>query len=193
VSRVLVATRSRHKLGELRQLLHLPGVELVDLDDMGIEGDPVEDGATFADNALIKARWGAERSGLPTIADDSGIEVDALGGSPGVRTRRYAGEEATDADNNAKLLSELISLGADTPPARGARYVCVLAMVDPARPRRGSLRRSNRQRASRDRRLRLRPNLRARLRSAGRADGGAAEPGREERGLAPGEGGGGDG
>jgi len=134
VRRILIATRSHHKLGELRQLLHLPKVELVTLDDLGIPGDPVEDGATFAENAIIKARWGAERSGLPTLADDSGIEVDALGGGPGVRTRRYAGEDATDMDNNAKLLAELASLGADAPERRAARYVCVLAFVDPGRP-----------------------------------------------------------
>jgi XTP/dITP diphosphohydrolase len=134
VKRILVATRSHHKLGELRQLLHLPGIELVDLDDVGIAGEPVEDGETFTENALLKARWGAERSGLPTLADDSGIEVDGLGGGPGVRTKRYAGEAATDADNNAKLLAELASLGALAPEARGARYVCILAMVDPGRP-----------------------------------------------------------
>jgi XTP/dITP diphosphohydrolase len=132
--RVLVATRSHHKLGELRQLLHMPEVELVTLDDLGIPGDPVEDGATFADNALIKAHWGVERSGLPTLADDSGIEVDALGGGPGVRTRRYAGEDASDAANNEKLLTELASLGALQPGDRGARYVCVLALVEPDRP-----------------------------------------------------------
>ena len=132
--RVLVATRSHHKLGELRQLLQMPEVELVTLDDLGIAGDPVEDGATFTDNALIKAHWGAERSGLPTLADDSGIEVDALGGGPGVRTRRYAGEDATDAANNEKLLAELAALHAVEPRDRGARYVCVLALVEPERP-----------------------------------------------------------
>src|SRR6187549_1230719 len=105
--RVLVATRSPHKLAELRQLLDLPGVELVSLEDLGIPGDPTEDGATFADNAIIKARWGVARAELPTVADDSGIEVEALGGGPGVRTRRYAGEHASDAENNAKLMTEL--------------------------------------------------------------------------------------
>lgn len=130
--RVLVATRSPHKLAELRGLLHLPATELVSLDALGIPGDPVEDGETFAANALIKASWGSERSGLPTLADDSGIEVAALGGGPGVRTRRYAGEDATDDDNNAKLLAELARLGADSPDARAARYVCALAFVDPA-------------------------------------------------------------
>ena len=106
------------------------------LDDLGIEGDPVEDGETFETNAAIKARFGVRASGLPTIADDSGIEVDALGGAPGVRTRRYAGEDATDAANNAKLLAALAGLPAER---RGARYVCVLALAlpDAAGPRGG--------------------------------------------------------
>ena len=133
MQRILVATRSHHKLAELRQLLDLPAVELVTLDDLGIPGDPVEDGATFADNALIKARWGAAHTSLPTLADDSGIEVEALDGGPGVRTRRYAGETASDAENNAKLLAELAALGAMAPERRGARYVCVLAFVEPGR------------------------------------------------------------
>jgi XTP/dITP diphosphohydrolase len=90
----------------------------------------MEDGATFAANAAHKARWYARRSGLPTLADDSGIEVDALGGGPGVRTRRYAGEWATDAQNNEKLLAELAGL---PPDRRGARYRCVLALALPAR------------------------------------------------------------
>jgi XTP/dITP diphosphohydrolase len=128
--RLLVATRSSHKLRELRELLDLPNTELLSLDDVGIPDDPVEDGATFEANAAIKARAGARRSGLPTLADDSGIEVDALDGGPGVRTRRYAGERATDADNNAKLLDALRDL---PPSARGARYVCVLALAQPDR------------------------------------------------------------
>jgi len=126
--RLLVATHSEHKLRELRDLLHRARAELVSLDDLGIEDDPVEDGETFRANAAIKATFGLAASGLPTLADDSGIEVDALAGAPGVRTRRYAGEQATDADNNAKLLAALDGL----PPARrGARYVCVLALAQP--------------------------------------------------------------
>jgi XTP/dITP diphosphohydrolase len=127
--RLLVATRSTHKLRELRELLDLHRTDLVSLDDLGVGGDPVEDGATFETNAAIKARYGARASGLPTLADDSGLEVDALGGSPGVRTRRFAGEHATDADNNAKLLDVLHGL---PPERRGARYVCVLALARPA-------------------------------------------------------------
>jgi XTP/dITP diphosphohydrolase len=127
--RLLVATRSRHKLRELRELLELdPSVELLSPDDVGIEGEPDETGTTFETNARIKARYYALRSGLPTLADDSGLEVDALGGRPGVYTRRYAGPTATDADNNEKLLHELGSLPLEQ---RGARYVCVLALALP--------------------------------------------------------------
>ncbi len=134
--RLLLATRSSHKLRELRDLLALEDTELVSLDDLGIEGDPVEDGGTFETNAAIKARSGLRASGLPTLADDSGIEVDALDGGPGVRTRRYAGEDATDAANNAKLLEALRGL---PPERRGARYVCTLALALPgdAGPRGG--------------------------------------------------------
>lgn len=126
--RLLVATRSSHKLRELWELLDLPHAVLVSLDELGVPGDPVEDGETFETNARIKARFGARATGLPTLADDSGIEVDALGGGPGVRTRRYAGEDATDQDNNRKLLTALEGL---PPERRGARYVCVLALALP--------------------------------------------------------------
>jgi len=146
--RVVVATRSAHKLRELRQLLELPGIGLVSLDDLGIPGEPIEDGETFETNARIKARFATRATGLPALADDSGIEVEALDGRPGVRTRRYAGPDATDAANNAKLLLEL----ADVPPARrGARYVCVLtlAVPDPSAP--GGLRLVSRRGTSRGR------------------------------------------
>lgn len=135
--RLLVATRSEHKLRELRELLDLRGTDLISLDDLGIEDDPVEDGATFKSNAALKARFSARIGGLPTLADDSGLEVDALAGGPGVRTRRYAGENATDLDNNAKLLNALRGLPSDR---RTARYVCVLAVALPdAVGRRGGL------------------------------------------------------
>jgi XTP/dITP diphosphohydrolase len=126
--RLLIATHSAHKLAELRDLLELERGELVSLDDLAITDDPAETGETFETNARIKARFGARRSGLPTLADDSGLEVDALDGGPGVRTRRYAGPAATDLDNNAKLLAELDGL---PPERRGARYVCVLALALP--------------------------------------------------------------
>jgi XTP/dITP diphosphohydrolase len=100
----------------------------VSLDDLGVDGDVVEDATTFEGNAAKKARWATRATGLPALADDSGLEVDALGGAPGVRTRRYAGKHATDADNNAKLLAALDGL---PPERRGARYVCVLALAQP--------------------------------------------------------------
>jgi XTP/dITP diphosphohydrolase len=126
--RLLVATRSVHKLAELRELLALDRGELMSLNDLGIEGDVDETGSTFEANARLKARHGARVSGLPTLADDSGLEVDELGGGPGIRTRRYAGENATDNENNAKLLAALDGL---PPERRGARYVCVLALALP--------------------------------------------------------------
>jgi XTP/dITP diphosphohydrolase len=126
--RLLVATHSAHKLAELRELLDLDRAEIVGLDDVGVDDEPDETGSTFETNARIKARFGARRTGLPTMADDSGLEVDALDGRPGVRTRRYAGPNATDADNNAKMLAELDGLPSER---RGARYVCVLALALP--------------------------------------------------------------
>ncbi|MES2210112.1 MAG: non-canonical purine NTP pyrophosphatase [Chloroflexota bacterium] len=126
--RLVIATRSVHKLRELGELLRLERAELLSLDDLGVPGEPVEDGATFQANARIKARFAADATNLPSVADDSGIEVDALDGGPGVWTRRYAGPQATDEDNNAKLLGALRGL----PVAeRGARYVCVLALALP--------------------------------------------------------------
>ena len=128
--RILVATRSVHKLRELRELLRPARAELVSLDELGIPDEVEEPGASFAANARLKARAYARLSGLPTLADDSGLEVDALGGGPGVRTRRFAGENATDPQNNAKLLE---ALRGQPPERRGARYVCVLALALPER------------------------------------------------------------
>ena len=140
--RLVIATRSAHKLRELRDLLQLERAELVSLDDLGVLGEPIEDGLTFETNARIKARFAARVTGLPALAYDSGLEVEALGGRPGVRTRRYAGPDATDADNNAKLLRELAAV---PPERRGARYVCVLAFAlppaDPGGPVRIEIRR----------------------------------------------------
>ena len=126
--RLLLATRAQHKVVELQALLDLPGVTLVAPDEVGIEGEPDEDAPTFEANAELKARFYAERSGLPTLADDSGLEVDALDGRPGIYTRRYAGEDPTDVENNTKLLGELDGVPAER---RSARYWCVLAYLDP--------------------------------------------------------------
>ena len=135
--RLVVATHSAHKLRELRQLLDLAHSRLISLDEAGVAGEAVEDGLTFETNARIKARFAARATGLPALADDSGIEIDALGGAPGVRTRRYAGPNATDEDNNAKLLRDLAGVPVE---GRGARYVCVLALALPDATAPGGLR-----------------------------------------------------
>jgi non-canonical purine NTP pyrophosphatase (RdgB/HAM1 family) len=127
--RVVVATRSTHKLRELRELIDPARAELVDLDAAGVPAghEPLEDGSSFGANARLKARYYARLTGQLTLADDSGLEVEALDGRPGIHTRRYSGPRATDEGNNAKLLVELAGL---PPTRRGARYVCVLALAD---------------------------------------------------------------
>ncbi|MBI5562192.1 MAG: RdgB/HAM1 family non-canonical purine NTP pyrophosphatase [Deltaproteobacteria bacterium] len=105
-----------------------PPVELLSLNDLPSIEFPEETGETFAENAVAKARFVSERFGLPAIADDSGLEVDALGGSPGVRSARYAGQGASDEDNYKKLLIELKGV---PPLARGARFRCAMALVMP--------------------------------------------------------------
>ena len=133
--RVVLATQNRHKVEELRALLHDSAAELVgrltlvSLAELGVNDDVVEDGADFEDNALIKARAAYERTGLWALADDSGLEVAALGGAPGVHSARYGGEPRSDARNLAALLQAL----AEVPAAqRGARFVCSLCLYGPA-------------------------------------------------------------
>jgi len=128
VNRLLIATGSRHKFEELSALLDLPSSELLSLSDVGLTDSAVENGQTFEANARIKALHYSALSGLPTLADDSGLEVDALGGRPGIYTRRFAGPDATDEQNNAKLLAELD--GFYGPDERTGRYRCVLLLVD---------------------------------------------------------------
>jgi XTP/dITP diphosphohydrolase len=124
--RLLVATGSAHKLIELQRLFGDLPIDLVTLRDVGITDESPEDGATFEENALQKARWYAQASGEWTLADDSGLEVAALNGAPGVYTRRYAGANATDVQNYEKLLAETAEV-AD----RSARFVCTMALIDP--------------------------------------------------------------
>ncbi len=119
---MILASRNRHKVRELDEIL--PGVGLEPLPDE-VEMPP-EDGDTFAANALIKARAARTATGEPVVADDSGLVVDGLNGRPGVRSARYAGEDASDGENLAKVLRDLAaSDGAPT-----ARYVCVIASID---------------------------------------------------------------
>jgi XTP/dITP diphosphohydrolase len=130
--RVVVATRNRGKLRELVPLfaeLDL-GLELVTIDELAPDAELREDALTFEENAFAKARQAAAATGLPALADDSGLEADALGGAPGVHSARYARVGASDAENNAKLLEALRGLPLEQ---RTARYRCVAAFVDPAR------------------------------------------------------------
>jgi XTP/dITP diphosphohydrolase len=129
--RLLLATRNPGKLRELRSILAGVPVELVGLDDAGA-GEPPgveETGATFLENALLKARAYAAWSGMAAVADDSGLEVDALGGGPGVRSARYAGEGAGDQANLDLLLRELAGV---PPDRRTARFRCAAVLADPA-------------------------------------------------------------
>ena len=137
--KLLVATRSKHKMSEIRRILaDVPDLEILDLDQAGVEYSPdeelLEPFDTFEDNARSKADYFQALSGLPTVADDSGLEVDALDGGPGVRTKRFAPVEGLDGEemdraNNAYLMELL----ANTPPeGRGARYVCVAVLVERA-------------------------------------------------------------
>ncbi|MBF6126342.1 RdgB/HAM1 family non-canonical purine NTP pyrophosphatase [Nocardia brasiliensis] len=130
--RVLVASRNAKKLNELRRILAeagIAGIEIVGLDDVPAYDEAPETGATFEENALAKARDGAAATGLACVADDSGIEVDALNGMPGVLSARWAGKHGDDAANNALLLAQL----GDVPDERrGARFVSTCALVVPA-------------------------------------------------------------
>jgi XTP/dITP diphosphohydrolase len=130
--RVVLATGNPGKLREMRAILAGHDLEIVAQSELGIE-PPVEDGDSFAANALIKARHAAAAAGLPAIADDSGLEVDALGGRPGLRSARYAGPRSDDRANNERLLAELAGVPSE---GRGARYRCAMTFVrhadDPA-------------------------------------------------------------
>ena len=125
----IIATHNKDKLAELSRILEPLGIEAVTDRDLGIELPEVEEtGTTFAENAYLKAASACEATGLPAIADDSGIAVDALNGGPGIYSARYGGPEATDKDRNRKLLGELEGLPAEK---RGAHYVCAVCCVFP--------------------------------------------------------------
>ena len=127
--KVVLASSNPGKLAELRALLEPAGLQVVSQDAFGVE-PPEETGLTFVENALIKARAACAATGLPALADDSGVVVDALEGAPGVRSARYAGAGASDADNVARLLEALAGVA---PPERGAAYVCAIVYLRHAR------------------------------------------------------------
>ncbi len=124
---VVIASNNAHKIDEIRAALDFGGWEFVSLREAGIESDPEEDARTFEGNARIKARAAHEACGRAVLADDSGLEVDVLGGAPGVLSARYAGVHGDDAANNRKLLDELDGVADGE---RTARFVCALVFVD---------------------------------------------------------------
>jgi len=128
--RVAVASRNPGKLAELRRLLAGPEWELVDLDGAGFSGELEEPGATYEENSLLKAQAVCSGTGLPALADDSGIEVPALGGWPGPASARWMGAAASDVDRLHGLLAEVERR---CPDDRRARYVCVVCLARPGR------------------------------------------------------------
>lgn len=129
MKRVVVATGNAHKLAEIRAKLDIPGWEFVSIHEVCPDfPDPVEDAPDFEGNARIKATAACQASGLAALADDSGLEVDALGGAPGVHSARYAGEPCDDDANNAKLLEALADVEDE---GRTARFVSTLVLVEP--------------------------------------------------------------
>lgn len=127
--RLVLATTNPHKLRELRSLLGSLAVPLVSLAEVGRRvADAVEDGSTLRENARLKGAHYARAIGEWVLSDDTGLEVDVLGGAPGVRSARYAGDGATMEQNRVKLLSELAGV---EPSRRSARFVCWLALADP--------------------------------------------------------------
>lgn len=130
---VFLASRNAKKLAEMERILreHAPDIEVVGLDDVPAYDEPVEDQPTFEGNALLKARAGALATGLPSLADDSGLCVDALNGMPGVLSARWAGPPKADERNNELLLAQMEDVPDDR---RGAHFACAVAFVHPGGP-----------------------------------------------------------
>ncbi|GLQ30553.1 RdgB/HAM1 family non-canonical purine NTP pyrophosphatase [Litoribrevibacter albus] len=120
--KIVLASNNQRKIKELSRILAELDIEVLPMSHFDIES-PEETGTTFVENAILKARYVAEKTGLPALADDSGLSVDALNGAPGVYSARYAGENATDEDNNQKLLDAMVQ----HPEERAAHFHCVLA------------------------------------------------------------------
>ena len=126
--KLIIASNNAHKIKEIKSILGNRFDEILSMREAGLDMDIEENGTTFCENALIKARAVAEATGCAALADDSGLAVDALGGAPGVYSARYAGEHGDDEANNDKVLAEM----ADVPDGeRGAAYHCVIALVRP--------------------------------------------------------------
>lgn len=127
MQKILIATQNRGKVREIEKFLNFLPIRVKSLNEFPAVAEPEETGATFAENASLKARYYAQTLGLAAIADDSGLEVDALGGAPGIFSARYAGKEASDRQRIEKLLDELRHV---EDKARGAQFVCAMALAD---------------------------------------------------------------
>lgn len=125
MEKIVLASNNAGKVREIHDLLKDFDLEIVSQSEFNVD-DVEETGLSFVENAIIKARYAAVKTGLPTIADDSGIEVDALNGAPGIYSARFSGEDANDKDNNKKLLEELKDIPAEK---RTARYQCVMVFM----------------------------------------------------------------
>ncbi len=130
MARLVIGTHNRKKAGEIVQILDMPGLELLTLEAFPGAPEPVEDGATFEENAIKKATELADALGMLVAADDSGLEVDALGGRPGVLSARYGGEHGNDPRNTERLLREMRDVPREE---RAARFRCVAALAAPGR------------------------------------------------------------
>lgn len=129
--KIAIATKNAHKANELAKILKIDGVEFANLSELGIDCEIEENGTTFAENALIKAKYICEKYGFVTIADDSGLCVDALSGEPGIYSARYAsrdGKNASDSDNINLLLEKLKTIPSGE---RSARFICSMALCAP--------------------------------------------------------------
>lgn len=126
--KAVVATKNKKKMAELIAAFGGLDIDIVTLSSFDEIPDPVEDGATFKENAVIKAKYYAERLGVPAIADDSGLTIEKLGGAPGVYSARYCGHHGSDDENNAHMVKEMQRIGATDSPAA---YECALAFVNP--------------------------------------------------------------
>ena len=124
--KIIFATKNKGKLKEVAHILGDKYYELLSLNDLKNAGEIVEDGKTFEENAIKKAKYVFEKYGIPTIADDSGLLVEQLNGEPGIYSARFAGESATDEENNAKLISRLLHL----PQPHKAKFVCSAVYFD---------------------------------------------------------------
>jgi XTP/dITP diphosphohydrolase len=124
---IIAASNNKHKIHEIKEIFKGSGYNVISLSEAGIDIDPEETGMTFEGNALIKARAAKKYTDLPVFADDSGLQVDCLNGLPGVKSRRFAGPDATDSDNNAYLIEKIKKCNT---AVTTARFICTIAFID---------------------------------------------------------------